>query len=200
MPKVNAKLMDQWVGSAQHPARVKLSRIGMEPEVKAKAVNDLASRTPVKVIGGQRHFLLHRMINDAEAPNINDGVFDNTEAKVKIGLRKFPSVTSWTSNPYQIPQYVKRQTVSAWIPESYLSFFPSHYAHVSPALAKLMNNENEVIVKPGRFTVAHHSVKDQYENPGDVSLLHYMDRHASEIAQKEGLPFKPGKYKENPFS
>jgi len=200
MAKVNAKLMDQWVGSAKHPARVKLAKIGMEPEAKERAMANLAQRTPVRMIGGQRHFLLHRMINDEEEPNINNGVFDNTKTKVKIGWRKFPSVTSWTSNPYQIPQYAKRQTVSAWIPESHLSFFPSHYAHVSPGLARLMSNEAEAIVKPGRFTVAHHSIKDQYENPGDVSLTHYMDRHIREVAQKEGLPFKSGKYQDNPFS
>lgn len=176
-----------WVADSLHAKRVKLAQGGMDKDRRQFAVEDLSKRTPTTVINGQRHYLLHRVINDPEVKNVSNDSFNNTNRKVRIGKRYFPSVTSWTSNPLQISFRRRNHLVSAWIPESHVSFYPIAYKHLNQ-LSALIDREQEVIVKPGKFSLVHHSVRSQ---PQDVSDYWFAHRHGSELADKEGLKFDP---------
>ena len=94
----------------------------MEGASKKRALNKLHARTEVRKhpTTNERIFLMHRGMDDNEYDNENDHV--NGKTKYHAGVK-----TSWTPHFEIAEGFGRRATVSAWIPESSLTYNPNQF-------------------------------------------------------------------------
>ena len=145
--------MASWQGTpsdTRHLHREQLPK--MEGPAKERALHKLSGQTKTKIIDGKRHFLLHRGMSQGEA-----------DTSVKNEIVNHPSQhSSWTpkkdlANNFANPYIAKPgKIVSAWIHEDNIHTVPRQYGAVdkeyqasSGKHKNRMENEQEVIVKPG---------------------------------------------------
>ena len=72
---------------------------------------------------------------------------------------KIKPYTSWSLGP-SASSGGRTHIISAWIPESHISFHPKSYGNVAglhDTAKKYINREDEFIVAPGKFHIMHHT-------------------------------------------
>jgi hypothetical protein len=158
--------LNAWVVDDIPEAREKIGDTGMAPSYRTKALSTLAANTPTRtnVIGrpGHKHYLLHRTFGDQEAGYLasKPGWYDNRGQYRKFGSMKMKAYTSWSVGHPVAPSGGRTHIVSAWVPESAISFHPRSYL-TTPGLhnhaRKYIKEENEVIISPGAFKLYHHT-------------------------------------------
>lgn len=160
--KDTAKLIHEWVAEEDKPSRAALGEAGMAKEYRQKALEDLAASTHVKQFGGENHYLLHRTMGNEEAvSHIKNGAVDIPPVRKLTHDKSFTNFTSWGPSVTQIPRDYRNRIVSAWVPESHISFYPmaykKHFETMFPSsdANEFMIDEQEAIVKPGKFAMVH---------------------------------------------
>jgi len=160
--------INRWVEEEEGRSRVALARKGMNAEVRRKALAGLkarvATRTNIAGRPGETHYLLHRSFGDDEAQHLNPEktFYNNIGKKRLLGGKAFNAYSSWGPNVV-VPGRGRTHIVSAWVPESKISFMPKAYIshpHLSDATRSVARHEDEIIVHPGKFHIHHASSGD----------------------------------------
>lgn len=182
--------IQDWVEGEELESRVKLGRKGMSKTMRQKALQQIANLTKTKVINGQKHYLLHRSMGWEEAEKgLNNDTFELPKQR-EIWGEKFPAYTSWGTDVHKLPKPTNRSAiVSSWVPESHISFYPQAYSkHLSRlpddmgrVTLEYLKNENEAIVKPGKFNVIHVTSKD---SPRKSLGYDDIDSHEDQLHRK----------------
>jgi hypothetical protein len=199
-----------WVEDGDLKAQNKLATTGMRPEHKKRGMEQLLKLTPSKMIGGKLHFLLHRTFADGtpEARRIFGGTYDSTEHKIYIGGKQFPAHNSWSPHITTPSEFHGGEhVVSAWIPETHISFMPFVYSRMMAGSSShpFFSKEKEVIVRPGKYKMYKYAKLGNSEGDSmyggidtayhDRSELHKRNRkYAAKLdAQiKSEMPVPPG--------
>lgn len=177
-------------------ARTKLGDQGMKHNAKKEALKQIGKSTKTRIKNKQKEYLLHRVINEDEAvrSNVRNGYYQNKDHKRKIGNKEFTPYTSWSHKI--LPLYSKGSTnhvVSAWIPESHISFYPRAYIKsklFTLPTKNIINDEKEVIVKPGDFEILHHTELPEDSRLTPIQL--WVQRDKSVGFHKDSIKHKLG--------
>jgi hypothetical protein len=169
----------EWANDLHESARNRLGITGMTPEKRNASITELEKIVPTRIQNGLKHFLLHRSFGNNEAKqNLTPETYNSLTPR-NFGNQQMPAYTSWSHKPMvpKMGKYSPKMThiVSAWIPESHVSFyFPSYANDVDKYLKPVLEKEKETVVKPGEFKVEHHS--DLTTKP--------VKQHTKELIQK----------------
>jgi hypothetical protein len=154
------KHIHRWVADEDRRSRAVLGDKGMGKTYRQKALEHMASLTPTKTIDGEKHYLLHRTMGKEEfGIHVKGGLVNVPERRDK--LQEFTNFTSWAPSPSDSPYHDRTHVVSAWVPESHVSFYPLAYKEKFEKMFPLsdanrfMEDEREAIVKPGKFRLVH---------------------------------------------
>jgi hypothetical protein len=174
-----------WTNGGDEEQRTKLGLRGMPLTVRKQSLNHLSKQTKsrVDVNTGEKHYLLHRTLENPEAKFIGPTHYDNTKAVRSLGGRSFPHFTSWSPDVV-VPSENKTHIVSSWVPESHISFHIPSYGRVFGGAdwaypKEQIKQEGETIVAPGKFEILHHT-----HNPEGVFPPHNEATHRWNINQK----------------
>lgn len=200
-PETYAQPLNDWVDDAKPKAREQLGLIGMEPNARARSLHKLHANTEVRrnPKTSEREFLLHRCFGDSQLATLKTpGKYNSTAPRVdKSPKRRAINYTSWSADPNST--YQGRHVVSAWVPESHISFYIPQYNNmpgVNERAKFLSGKEKEVIVQPGEFDIFHQGgendwklgldqkLKGLHKSLGNAEFLH--DQHTA-FPTQQGL-------------